>query len=77
MPGEGTRAVTVRLPQEHADMLEEMARVDGVPVAEEVRMAVADLIAARRRDREFHQRLKSSLDRNRRILELLGEEPPD
>jgi len=75
MAGDGIKAVTVRLPQDQADLLEEIARVDGVPVAEEVRTAVSWLIDARRRDREFHERLKNSLDRNRRILELLGDEP--
>ncbi len=64
--------MTLRLTDEQAEELATIARVENVPIAEEVRRAIADLIAARRRDTAFQARLQASLERNREILERLA-----
>lgn len=64
--------MTLRLTDEQAAELEAIARVENVPIAEEVRRALAEHIAARRSDQEFQARLRASLERNREILERLA-----
>ncbi len=70
---EDTRAMTLRLPATQAKELETVAQVDGVSVAEAVRSAIEEHIAARRRDEEFRTRLRRSLEENRDILERLAQ----
>lgn len=66
------KAMTVRIPAEQAEELEAVADVDGVPVSEAIRRAIAEHIETRRRDEVFRARLKDSLERNRKILEKLA-----
>ena len=49
-----------------------MARAYGVPVAEEIRRAIASRIEERRGDDEFQARLRRSIEDNERILERLA-----
>lgn len=70
MTGKG---FTVRLSEEQAAELEAVARVDGVSVAEEIRQAIADRIAARRQDDDFQQRLRRIIAENQQILDKLAE----
>jgi len=49
-----------------------VARVDGVPVAEEIRRAIGDLVAERRADTEFQARLRRSIGENQAILDRLA-----
>lgn len=67
------KAMTLRLSQEQAEALEAVTQVDGVPVAEAVRIAINDHIERRRKDKAFQGRLRASLERNRRILEKLAD----
>ncbi len=67
-----SKAMTLRLDDEQAAALEAIARIENVPVAEEVRRALAAHIATRRQDREFQARLAASLKRNREILKRLA-----
>jgi predicted transcriptional regulator len=67
------KAMTVRLDSEQAEELEAIARVEGMPVSEEVREAIAAHIAAKKKDDAFRQRLKESIERNREILERLAD----
>lgn len=67
------KAMTLRLTQEQAETLEAVAEVDGVPVAEAVRVAINEHIERRRKDKAFQDRLRASLERNRRILEKLAD----
>lgn len=69
---EKQRALTVRLPEEQARDLEAIARVEGRPVAEEVRDAIADRIQARREDKDFQRLLREAIDQNQRALERLA-----
>lgn len=67
------KGFTVRLDEDQAAELEAVAEVDGVPVAEEIRQAIAERIDKRRRDERFQQRLRRLIDENRRVLERLAE----
>lgn len=64
--------MTLRLTDEQAAELEAIARIENVPVAEEVRLAISDRIAARRKDKEFQARLRASIERNQEILRRLA-----
>jgi hypothetical protein len=66
------KSMTLRLTDEQAAELEAIARVENVPIAEEVRVALAEHIANRRRDRAFQTRLKASIKRNQEILDRLA-----
>ena len=67
-----TKALTLRLPVDQAEALEAIAGVDEISINEEIRRAIATHIEARRQDKEFRERLRASLDRNREILERLA-----
>lgn len=67
-----SKAMTVRLSAEQAAELEAVAQVEGVPVAEEIRTAIAAHIDARRQDKVFQKRLRASIERNKQILEKLA-----
>jgi predicted DNA-binding protein len=67
------KILTVRLPAEQAEELEAVAPANGVPMAEEVRAAIAAHIEARRNDQAFRERLRASIERNKRILKKLAE----
>ena len=64
---------TVRLTVGQAADIETIAQVEGVSVAEEIRAALADRIAARRIDADFAARLRKTTERNRRALERLAD----
>lgn len=65
------KAMTLRLDDELAAELDAIARIENVPVAEEVRRALTAHIAGRRTDRAFQTRLKASMERNQEILRRL------
>ena len=65
--------MTLRLPDEQAQQLEAIARVDGTTVSETVRDAIDERIRARRADKEFQDRLRRHIAENQRALELLAE----
>jgi hypothetical protein len=64
--------MTLRLTDEQAEMLETMARVEGVPVSEAVRAAIDERIAAKRKDKEFQARLRRIMSENQKALERLA-----
>jgi len=68
-----TRAFTVRLPTDLAADLEAVAAAEGTSIAEEIRQAIGDRIAAKRTDAEFRARVRSIIDQNQRVLERLAE----
>jgi hypothetical protein len=67
-----TKALTLRLPVDQAEAIEAIAGVDEVSINEEIRRAIAAHIETRRQDKEFRERLRASMDRNREILERLA-----
>jgi predicted DNA-binding protein len=64
--------MTVRVDTETAEQLEAVAQVEGVPVAEVIREALARHIEERRNDADFQKRLQASIERNKTILERLS-----
>lgn len=67
------KAMTVRLNADQAEELEAIAEVEGAPVSEEIRKAIAAHIDAKKQDKEFLKRVHKSIERNRSILERLAE----
>jgi predicted DNA-binding protein len=68
-----SKVTTIRQPAEQADELEFIARVDGVPVSEAIRDAIAEHIKARRADPAFQKRLRERMEADRHILKRLAE----
>lgn len=66
------KALTLRLPIDQAEALEAIAGIDEISVNEEIRLAIAAHIEARRQDPAFRERLRASIERNREILERLA-----
>jgi Arc/MetJ-type ribon-helix-helix transcriptional regulator len=69
---ERTKAMTLRLSNQAAKELETVAQVDEVPVSEAVREAIDAHIEKRRKDKEFKDRLRQSIEENQEILERLA-----
>jgi predicted transcriptional regulator len=66
------KGFTVRLDDDQAEELEAVAKVDGVPVAEEIRQAITERIEQRRNDEQFRERLRQSIADNQKILDRLA-----
>lgn len=66
-------AMTLRLDPEQAAELEAIARVQGIPVAQAIRAAIAASIEAKRSDLEFQARLRVAIARDRAILDRLAQ----
>lgn len=62
------KVTTVRQSSEQAIELEAIARVEGIPVAEVIRTAIAEHIQTRRNDPEFLKRLQLRLKEDEAIL---------
>jgi hypothetical protein len=65
------KVMTLRLPEAQAQALETVAEVEGLPVVEVVRLAIAEYIDGRRRDRSFQVRLEDSMERVSRAMDNL------
>jgi predicted transcriptional regulator len=74
LPGEVSqmKSMTLRLSDDIAAELDAVARVDGTTVADQVRSAIEDRIAARRADKEFQARRRKALEENKAALERLA-----
>jgi predicted DNA-binding protein len=72
--GRDSKAMTLRLPSDLHERLAAVAEVEGDPIAEVVRRAVADHVEQRRREPEFRAKLEATLRRRQRLLDLLGED---
>lgn len=66
------KAMTVRLEDDQAEELEKAAEVNGVAVAEVVRVAIAEHLANRSKDPEFRKRLRVSIKKHQAILDRLA-----
>ena len=60
--------MTIRLSADQAEELNVVAAVDGQPVSEVIRMAIADHIEERKRDDTFQDSLRQRIDRAQRML---------
>jgi predicted transcriptional regulator len=63
-----TKAMTIRLSAEQAELLETVATVDDQPVAAVIRAAITEHIEARRNDQKFRKTLQDRLNRTQRLL---------
>jgi predicted DNA-binding protein len=63
-----TKAMTLRLPAELAAELEAVAAVDQQPIAEVVRVAIANFIRKRKADPVFQADVAACITRLRRLL---------
>lgn len=66
-------ARTLRLDPDQEDVLREMARIDGIPVSDEIRQAIAVHIERRRKDAGFQARLRASIERHHELLKTLAD----
>ena len=69
-PG-STKNLLLRLDPELAGRLQTVADVEGRPVSDVVREAIATLVEQRRTDERFRRLLEDNLARHRQALELL------
>lgn len=68
-----SRVTTIRQPEDQADELEFVARVDGIPASELIRDAIANYLEARRADPEFQNRLRARIEADKEILARLAQ----
>lgn len=67
-----TKAMTIRLPEDKAAELEAVARADEKSVNQTVLDAVDQMIAARRKDTAFLDRVRQRIEQDREVLERLA-----
>lgn len=72
-PG-STKNLLLRLDPELAGQLQTVADVEGRPVSDVVREAIAALVAQRRNDERFLRLLEENLARHRQALDLLRDD---
>ena len=73
MSKKANKAMTLRLPLDQAKLLEAVAEVDQMSIAQAVRVAIDAHIERRRSDAEFMTRLRRSIETHRDILEQLAQ----
>jgi Arc/MetJ-type ribon-helix-helix transcriptional regulator len=72
-PG-STKNLLLRLDPDLADRLQTVAEVEGRPVSEVVREAIAKLVEQRRTDKRFLRLLDDNLARHQQALDLLRDD---
>jgi predicted transcriptional regulator len=70
--GESMTTMSLRIEDEQARALNALAMAEEATVSEVIRDAIADLIEKRRGDKDFQERLKRAVERNREALDLLA-----
>jgi predicted DNA-binding protein len=68
-----TRVTTIRQPEDQAEDLEFVARVDGIAASELIRDAIAAHLEKRRSDPDFQARLRERIEADKKILDRLAE----
>ena len=74
-PG-STKNLLLRLDPDLAGRLQTVADVEGRPVSDVVREAIAALVEQRRSDERFLRLLEENLARHRQALDLLRDDQP-
>jgi len=74
-PG-STKNLLLRLDPDLAGRLQTVADVEGRPVSDVVREAIATLVEQRRSDERFLRLLEDNLARHRQALDLLRDDQP-
>ena len=62
------KTMTIRISAEQAEELDTIAAVDGQPVSQIIRSAIAGHIEQRKRDGEFQDSLRERIERVQRML---------
>jgi predicted transcriptional regulator len=65
--------MSLRLEDQQARALNALAMGEGTSVSEVIRSAIADRIEKRRGDKDFQQKLKQAVERNKEALDLLAQ----
>ena len=68
-----SKAMTLRLDDERAALLEMVARAEDQSVADAIRSAIDEHIERRRGDKDFQARLRRLMEEDRAILERLAQ----
>jgi hypothetical protein len=68
-----SRVTTIRQPEDQADEMEFVARVDGIPASTLIRDAIGEYLDKRRADPDFKARLAARIEADKKILERLAE----
>ena len=68
MDAHKAKAMSIRLTADQAEDLSTVAAVDGRPVSQVIRTAIADHIEGRKRDAEFQDGLRQRIERAQRML---------
>lgn len=71
-----TKNLLLRLDPDLAERLQTVAEVEGRPVSEVVREAIAKLVEQRRGDKRFLRLLDDNLARHQQALDLLRDDDP-
>jgi predicted transcriptional regulator len=66
------RTMSLRLPDEQAKTLDALAMAEETSVSEVIRGAIAERIEERRGDKDFQDRLRRAVERNKEALDLLA-----
>ena len=69
----GTKATSLRVPEDLSAELHTVARADGMSISEVVRVAIAKHIASRRADDDFQQRLRKQMAEDLAVIERLSD----
>jgi predicted DNA-binding protein len=67
------KAISVRLPDEMADELAAISRVQDTHISEVIREAIENHLVTRRTDKKFQQLVKKRLEEDRQLLERFAE----
>ena len=62
------KTISVRMPAEQYGLVDTIARIEEIPVAEAVRRAVDLMVEEKRRDVDFRERVLASVERARKLL---------
>lgn len=62
------KTVSVRMPAEQYGLVDTIARIEEMPVAETVRRAVDLMIEEKRHDPDFRERVLASVEKARKLL---------
>jgi len=71
-----TRVTTIRLPEELAEQVDVVVRVDGTTATAVIRTAITEHIARREADLEFRARLAASIARDKALLVAMSKDTP-
>lgn len=67
------RVISLRISNQIATELDTIAMIEENSISHEIREAISEKIAEKRKDKEFQDRLHKAVERNQETLKLLSE----